>query len=132
MKKIIRRLRLNAAIIKQAPRGLSKRGEPYLNREKAIRKMVEAGELKLIGSVSKIWLGIPLKFGNDVIGVIAVQSYSDPDVYSEKDIPLLQVVADTIATVIERKKIRGGAQGEQGTARKRIRIAERGTLRADY
>jgi len=39
-----------------------------------------------------------------VIGAIAVQSYTNPELYSEKDIGLLEFVSSQVATAIERKR----------------------------
>jgi len=58
----------------------------------------------LIGPSSKIWLGVPLKIHNNTFGVIAVQSYTNPRKFSLNDADILQLVADHIALVIERKK----------------------------
>ena len=39
-----------------------------------------------------------------MIGAIAVQSYTNPELYSEKDIKLLEFVSSQVATAIERKR----------------------------
>lgn len=57
------------------------------------------------GTLPLIWLGVPLMVENEVIGVMAVQSYTDPDCYSEKDIDVLKSVSNQIAMAIERKRI---------------------------
>lgn len=51
-----------------------------------------------------IWLGVPLRLKNEIIGAIVVQSYDNPDLYKEKDIPILQPIADQIAFAIVRKR----------------------------
>jgi PAS domain S-box-containing protein len=58
----------------------------------------------MLGTLSKIWLGIPLKIESEVIGVIAVQSYTDASLYTEKDMKILEFVSDEIATAIQRKR----------------------------
>jgi diguanylate cyclase (GGDEF)-like protein len=50
-----------------------------------------------------IWLGVPLKIEDRVIGAMAVQSYNNPELYAEKDIKLLEFVSSQVATAIERK-----------------------------
>lgn len=52
----------------------------------------------------EIWIGIPLKVRNEVIGVMAAQSYTDPNQYGETDINLLHSVSHYVATAVERKK----------------------------
>ena len=55
-------------------------------------------------SPSEIWLGAPLKSKGVIIGVIAVQSYTDRDLYDETDKDVLVSVADQVALAIERKQ----------------------------
>jgi len=56
-------------------------------------------------SPSGVWLGVPLKNYNEIIGVMAVQSYDDPNLYEKKDIEVLVSVADQVAIAVERKRI---------------------------
>ncbi len=67
-------------------------------------KLVEDGEIELIGTPAEIFLGTPLKIKNRIIGVLAVQSYSANDVYSEKDLLILEYVSGQIAAVIIHKQ----------------------------
>jgi GAF domain-containing protein/ActR/RegA family two-component response regulator len=52
------------------------------------------------GNPAKCWLGIPLWVVNRPIGVMVIQSYSQPYLYSPDDINLLDAVADQIAGAI--------------------------------
>jgi len=52
----------------------------------------------------EIWIGIPLQIRNEVIGVMAAQSYTDPNQYDKTDINLLHAVSHHVAVAIERKK----------------------------
>jgi len=56
------------------------------------------------GTLRKVWLGSPLKVEDRVIGAVVVQSYTNPKLYSEKDIGLLEFVSSQVATAIERKR----------------------------
>jgi len=56
------------------------------------------------GTLRKVWLGVPLKIEDKTIGVIAVQSYTNSHLYSERDIGLLEFVSSQVATAIERKR----------------------------
>jgi transcriptional regulator with GAF, ATPase, and Fis domain len=53
---------------------------------------------------SEVWLGVPLKNMNQVIGVIAVQSYKNPGLYDETDREILVSVADQVGGAIESKR----------------------------
>ena len=75
--------------------------KPLLVDDILLDKLIEEGKVESIGSPSKIWLGVPLKIENQVIGVIAVQSYDDPNLYTEKDIEILSFVSDEIALAIQ-------------------------------
>ena len=59
---------------------------------------------KIVGTVPKIWLGVPLIIRGEVIGVVAAQSYSDADLYGEKDLQVLSAISDQIALAIHRKR----------------------------
>ena len=70
-----------------------------------IRQMKRAGQIDVINTVAKVWLGVPLRFNNDVIGALVVQNYHDPAVYTRKDLEILEFVSEQIAAAIERKKV---------------------------
>ena len=53
---------------------------------------------------SLIWLGAPLKNMGQIIGVIAVQSYTNEKLYDETDKDVLISIADQVALAISRKK----------------------------
>lgn len=58
----------------------------------------------LIGTTPKIWLGVPLQIKDEVIGVMATQSYTDPDHFDEMDLDVLLSVSDQVALAIDRKR----------------------------
>jgi diguanylate cyclase (GGDEF)-like protein/PAS domain S-box-containing protein len=57
------------------------------------------------GGQARSWLGVPLKSHNNIMGVLAVQSYNCRSIYSQKDKELLQFVSTQVATAIERKQL---------------------------
>jgi len=67
-------------------------------------ELAKQGKIEVIGARSDIWLGAPLKVENQVIGVLAVQSYNNPNLYSEKDINILAFVSEAIALAVTRKR----------------------------
>jgi len=71
-----------------------------------IQKLHKQGELLNPGAVTKdiFWFGVPLKVEDKIIGAMAVQSYNNPNLYSEKDTTLLEFVSSQVATAIERKQ----------------------------
>ncbi len=76
----------------------------FVNQEmiKGEKFMMEFKEW--FGTLRKVWLGSPLKVEDRVIGAVVVQSYTNPKLYSEKDIGLLEFVSSQVATAIERKR----------------------------
>jgi PAS domain S-box-containing protein len=79
-------------------------GKPLLVDNKLLDRLIKEGKIETIGTPSKTWLGVPLKIGNQIIGVIAVQSYDDPTLYTERDMEILSFVSDEIALAIKHKK----------------------------
>jgi len=79
-------------------------GTPCLIDEKLHEELIHKGEVKMVGTPSPIWLGVPLKTTHGVIGVVALQSYTDPLAYSSRDLELMAFVSENIASVIERKR----------------------------
>ncbi|MCH8953782.1 PAS domain S-box protein [candidate division KSB1 bacterium] len=78
-------------------------GIPLLANEEVHRQLIQKGEVELVGTPSAQWLGAPLKTAHSVIGVVVVQSYTNPTLYSEKDLGLMTFVSEQIALAIERK-----------------------------
>ncbi|MCK4940533.1 PAS domain S-box protein [candidate division WOR-3 bacterium] len=72
--------------------------------ENDIRQMARAGAIDMIGAPSKVWLGVPLRVKDEVIGALVVQNYHDPASYTRKDLEILEFVSEQVATAIERKK----------------------------
>jgi len=74
---------------------------------KKLKKMIAQREVNVVGSITdkSIWLGVPLKVEDRVIGAMAVQSYTNSKIYSEKDIKIMEFVSNQIATAIERKRM---------------------------
>ncbi len=56
------------------------------------------------GPLPLTWMGVPLIVRKTVIGVMAVQSYTDPARFSQRDLQVLAAVSDQIAIAIDRKR----------------------------
>ncbi len=80
------------------------REEPFFISEHGLVERARKLGQKIVGKPSKQWLGVPLKRKNEVMGIMAVQSYKDPELYSQKDADILLSVSDQVATAIERKR----------------------------
>jgi len=74
---------------------------PLLLQQEALQK--RAAQNGIRGPLPLVWMGSPLLIRDKVIGVVAVQSYTDADMYSEADLQILVAVSQQIALAIERK-----------------------------
>ncbi|MEA2104626.1 MAG: PAS domain S-box protein [Candidatus Cloacimonadota bacterium] len=81
-----------------------KTGKPLFAPETIFRELSKQGKVEMIGPDSKIWLGVPLKIDNIVTGVVAVQSYDNPNLYTENDLEILEFVSGEIAQAIKSKQ----------------------------
>ncbi|MBI3944164.1 MAG: diguanylate cyclase [Chloroflexi bacterium] len=79
-------------------------GEPQLVTRERYEALIAAGDVKSWGTPAAVWLGVPLRIGEHVIGVAAVQSYTNSQLYSIKDIEILSFVSNQIAIAIDRKR----------------------------
>ncbi len=79
-------------------------GEPLLLTQAQFDEMAAQHDVKLIGTQSASWLGVPLKTFDRTIGVMAVQDYENPDRYSERDRDFMASIATQVALAIEHKE----------------------------
>ena len=77
---------------------------PVFLYEETIKELVQQGEIQLYGPVPDVWLGVPLKMDNRIIGAISVKSHSDRNKYRRKELDLLDFISGQIAIVVERKR----------------------------
>ncbi|MCB0033440.1 MAG: PAS domain S-box protein, partial [Anaerolineales bacterium] len=70
----------------------------------AHKNLIQTGTADMIGAISKVWIGTPLKTKRGVVGVMAVQNYVNENAYDEEDLRLLTYVGENIAWVIEAKQ----------------------------
>ncbi len=69
-----------------------------------ILNLREAGEIEIVGVPSKIWMGVPLIVNKNVFGAIVVQSYENPNAFTENDKLMLEFISHQISISIERKR----------------------------
>ena len=71
---------------------------------KNIEELRKSNEIRVFEIDPLIWLGVPLKKDGEIIGVLAVQSYTNQHAFSEADLKMLEFVSDQISHSILRKK----------------------------
>ena len=78
--------------------------QPVLLKTSQVMELVNQGEIEIIGTPSKIWLGVPLKLNDIVIGAIVVQNYEDENALTQSDFEIMKFVSDQISFSIEYKR----------------------------
>ncbi len=85
--------------------GLVVRKRKSLLLEKtAILELIESGEIEQIGYMCEVWLGVPLFSGSDIIGVLAVQDYHNPNAYNQESKDILEFISFQISMAIQRRQ----------------------------
>lgn len=91
-------------------RGLTGRvartGLPLSCDEHMYQQLIAQGHIEAQGTPSHHWMGVPLKRGSHVIGVMAVQLYDPHYSYQPQDMQLLEFIAMHTVTAIDRVKSR--------------------------
>lgn len=80
-------------------------GKPLLSDAANFEELARTGEVELVGPPSPIWIGAPLVVDARTIGVIALQDYRNADVYSERELRMLEFVSGQVAKAIERTRL---------------------------
>lgn len=79
-------------------------GEPLLVTPTVFERLVQSGQVELIGRPVVDWLGVPLKTPRGTIGVMAVYTYTEAARLTEADKDVLVFVSAQVAMAIERKQ----------------------------
>ena len=79
-------------------------GEPVLATPEVFDRLLQTGEVELVGSRMVDWLGVPLKTQGKTTGVMAVQTYSEEQRLGEAEKDILVFVSNQVAMAIERKR----------------------------
>jgi PAS domain S-box-containing protein len=81
-----------------------KRNKSLLLKREDVNKLVESGEVELIGTASEIWLGVPLTVDGKPYGAFVVQDYHNPNAYGVNELKMLEFIASQIRLSIQRQK----------------------------
>ncbi len=68
-----------------------------------LKILEENGDIDLVGTPCKVWMGVPLKVESDIIGVMCLQDYKDENKFSHEDLYVLDFIANQIAIAIQRR-----------------------------
>jgi PAS domain S-box-containing protein len=92
-------------------------GKARLIPQSEFDRMVEQGDVELVGSPSPAWLGVPLKTPTATIGVLVVQHYQNENAYDMRDLEFLDSVGGHIALAIERRRAEEALRKSESTFR---------------
>jgi transcriptional regulator with GAF, ATPase, and Fis domain len=76
-------------------------GEALLASPEVFQTLLTAGEVEEVGSPSVDWLGVPLKIGERIIGVMVLQIYVDGLRFGEDELNIATFVSSQVAMAIE-------------------------------
>ena len=79
-------------------------GAPLLASCDEIQKIIDRGEVEVVGTLPVDWLGIPLNVGARTVGALAVQSYRESIRFGEREKDVLMFVSQHIASALNRKR----------------------------
>ena len=80
-----------------------KNNKSVLLKENDLKLLDESGDIDLVGTPCKVWMGVPLKVENNIIGVMCLQDYNDENKFSHDDLYVLDFIANQIAIAIQRR-----------------------------
>jgi hypothetical protein len=63
--------------------------------------------MDLIGESTSCWLGVPILAGDEILGVLSVQSITQPDLYDQNDQALLEAIASQAAMALKNARLYG-------------------------
>jgi signal transduction histidine kinase/DNA-binding response OmpR family regulator/putative methionine-R-sulfoxide reductase with GAF domain len=79
-------------------------GEPGLFTKEDWEELIAAGEIERVGETGEDWLGVPLRWQAQTIGIIVVQTYDPGAHLRNEDVELLTFVGSHIATALTRAR----------------------------
>jgi PAS domain S-box-containing protein len=88
-----------------------------LLRENDFRELEDSGLIEPLGSMAKVWLGVPLMVKESIIGAIVIQNYNDSEAFGTKELELMEYVASQLGYAISQKQ----ADDEMKESEQRLR-----------
>ncbi len=83
---------------------LLKTRKKLLLKRDDILKLIKSGEVKLIGTISETWFGVPIAAGNKVLGVLVMQSYDNQYAFDTLNIEIIEIIANHLGLYIQKKQ----------------------------
>ncbi len=120
---------------RRAGRGLTeyvlRSGQPLSASPEKLKELMHSGEVELIGTPAEVWMGVPLKIKEKIIGVLVVQSYDPRIRYRDDALHILQFVSTQVAMVIERKRTEEALRESEDRYRSFVQLSSEGIWRSE-
>lgn len=97
-----------------------RKAEPVMLNRGKMEELTGSGDLEIQGELPTYWLGVPLIYRGEVLGMMAVQSYKDDKGFRDGDDELLTFVSHHIATALERKRANDALKAAHAQLEKRV------------
>jgi signal transduction histidine kinase len=81
-----------------------KNRQPLLIKSDTVAECARRG-IRHGGRPAKSWLGVPMVYKDDLVGVLSVQSYGKESLYDERSVELLSAVAGQCAVAMENARL---------------------------
>ncbi len=88
---------------------LIKRKKRLLLNKEEILELADLGKIDIIGTIPEVWLGVPLKVRNSVIGIMVVQNYDNRYAYDKVSTNLFEVIGNQLSLYLERNRAKEDA-----------------------
>jgi PAS domain S-box-containing protein len=103
---------------------------PILFKRKDLEK--RASQNGIWGPTPLIWMGVPLIVKDEIIGVVAAQSYSNENLYTKQDLRVFSMVSDQISIAIDRKRAEEALRENEKKYRHLFQNAPAGIYEIDF
>lgn len=104
-------------------------GRPLLiQKDQVLERWAKSSLVHSSSTPSEIWLGVPLQIKGKMLGVMAVQNYSDPVCYDQIDLQLMVSVAELIALAIDNMTAEESLRASEGRFRTIVDLAVGGVV----
>jgi PAS domain S-box-containing protein len=80
------------------------RKQPLLIAHDVVAYLTQIG-IESVGRSAQSWMGVPLLIGDRSIGVMVLQDYQTPDVYTPSDVEILNLIASQAAIALENARL---------------------------
>ncbi len=67
------------------------------------KEIVKKEKYNLYGKEAEVFVGVPLKIKNKVVGLVSVQSYNNKNAFNEHTVEILEFIAGALALAVQRK-----------------------------